>query len=37
MITSAWEDAMSNPTKDVDAILKNLHEEAQDVLDDYYF
>ena len=36
MITSAWESVMSDPTKDVDAVLKQLHKDAQRVLDDYY-
>ncbi|KUK80438.1 MAG: Putative Glycerol-3-phosphate-binding periplasmic protein [Mesotoga prima] len=37
MITSAWEEVMSDTSKDVDAVLKNLQKEAQYVLDDYYF
>jgi sn-glycerol 3-phosphate transport system substrate-binding protein len=36
MITSAWESVMADPTKDVDAVLKQLHKDAQRVLDDYY-
>lgn len=36
MITSAWESVMSDPTRDVDATLKQLQKEAQAVLDDYY-
>ncbi|HPE69524.1 MAG TPA: ABC transporter substrate-binding protein [Thermotogota bacterium] len=37
MITSAWESVMSDPNKDVDGVLKQLHEDAQLVLDDYYY
>ncbi len=36
MITSAWESVMSNPNRDVDAVLRQLQRDAQRVLDDYY-
>ncbi|MGB9585866.1 MAG: ABC transporter substrate-binding protein [Anaerolineales bacterium] len=36
LMTSAWEQVMTNTDADVDAILKKLQTEAQKVLDTYY-